>query len=368
LASGPNYIVFTGHLIFLPNAQDSLSKRSIELRSLPVNIIVDADSKITMQSDSLGMEEKIGTALRRRRGFDVAVIGGGIAGLTAAWSAARHGLTTVVFEGAGLFGGQIATLGHLEDYPSANEMSGVDLAISLVDAARAAGVIIVEQEVASLDAGDKLFELALSSGPIRARNVIVATGARLRKLGVPGASQFEGRGVSQCATCDGAFFRGQDVVVIGGGDAALQEALTLAPICKSVFVVARSRLKARQAFIDAAASRANLNFVWESEPEAVLGENGVSAVRVRHLKTGSTTDISCFGVFPFIGVEPNTGFLDGVVAFSESGHIKTDAQLRSSQPGIYAIGAVRNGHSGALASAAGDAAAVVRQLAHQLRP
>ena len=314
------------------------------------------------------MEEKIGTALRRRRGFDVAVIGGGIGGLTAAWSAARHGLSTVLFEGAGLFGGQIATLGHLEDYPSAAGMSGVDLAISLVDAAREAGAVIVEQEVISLRKGSKLFELALFSGPIRARNVVVASGARLKTLAIPGASQFEGRGVSQCATCDGPFFRGQDVVVVGGGDAALQEALTLSATCNAVHVVVRSALKARQALIDAAASRANLHFIWDSEPVTILGENGVSAIRVRSGKTGIESELRCFGVFPFIGTEPNTDFLDGMVAFSESRHVKTDALLRSSQPGIYAIGAVREGHSGALASAAGDAAAVVRQIARQLRP
>jgi thioredoxin reductase (NADPH) len=314
------------------------------------------------------MEEKIGTALRRRRGFDVAVIGGGVAGLSAAWSAARHGLSTVLFEGAGLFGGQVATLGHLEDYPSANDMSGVDLAISLVDAAREAGAVIVEQEISSLKKDGKLFELAISGAPIRARNVIVASGARLKKLSVPGAAQFEGRGVSQCATCDGPFFRGQDVAVVGGGDAALQEALTLSAGCNAVHVVVRSPLKARQALIDAAASKANLHFVWDSEPQAVLGENGVSAIRIRNVKSGVESELPCFGIFPFIGTEPNTGFLDAMVAFGKSGHVKTDAQLQSSERGLYAVGAVREGHSGALTSAAGDAAAVVRQIARELRP
>ncbi len=310
----------------------------------------------------------IGTALRRKRGFDLAVIGGGVAGLMAAWNAARHGLSTVLFEGAGLFGGQIGTLGKLEDYPSTDEMSGVDLVTALLDAARQSGATIVEQEVLSLKRNNRLLEVQLSSGPIPARNVIVATGARLRKLAVPGAETFQGRGVSQCATCDGPFFRGQDVVVLGGGDAALQEALTLSTVCKSVSVVVRSSLKARQSLIDAAAARANLKFVWDSEIEAVLGRDGVNAVRLRHAKTAATTDLPCYGLFPFIGTEPNTEFLEGLVAFDRTRHIRTDAQLQSSEPGIYAVGAVREGHSGALVSAAGDAAHVVRKIARQLRP
>lgn len=310
----------------------------------------------------------IGTGLKRKRGFDLAIIGGGVAGLTAAWNAARFGLSAVLFESAGLFGGQISTLGHLEDYPCTGAMSGVDLVTALVDAAREAGAIIVEEEVLSLARNGRLLELQLPSGPIRARNVVIATGARLRKLAVPGAGQFEGRGVSQCATCDGPFFRGQDVVVVGGGDAALQESLTLASFCKSVSVIVRSALKARQSLIDAAAARANLTFVWDSEIEAVLGQDGVNAVRLRHVKTGATTDLPCYGLFPFIGTQPNTEFLDGMVAFNQTRHVRTDAQLQSSEPGIYAIGAVRTGYSGALVSAAGDAAHVVREIARQLRP
>ena len=312
------------------------------------------------------MDGKIGTALRRRRGFDLAVIGGGIAGLTAAWHGARHGLSTVLFEGAGIFGGQIGTLGKIEDYPSAADMSGVDLATALVDAARRLGAIIVEEEAIALKRSGALLSIQLASTAIRARNVVVATGARLRKLDVPGAKEFEGRGVSQCATCDGPFFRGQDVVVIGGGDGALQEALTLAPSSKSVSVVVRSSLRARKALIDAAATCANLRFLWDCEVDAVLGQNAVNAVRLRARKSGTTSELPCYGVFPFIGTDPNTEFLAGLVALNRAGQIVTDARCRSSEAGLYAIGAARAGHSGALASAAGDAAAVVRTIASQI--
>ncbi len=155
------------------------------------------------------MEGTIGTAVRRKRGFDLAVIGGGVAGLMAAWSAARHGLSTVLFEGAGVFGGQIGTLGKLEDYPSTDSISGVDLATALVDAARESGATIVEQEAISLTRNGQLLEVQLSSGPIRARNVVVATGARLRKLTVPGARNSKGAAYLNARLVTARFFEAE---------------------------------------------------------------------------------------------------------------------------------------------------------------
>jgi thioredoxin reductase (NADPH) len=138
-------------------------------------------------------------------------------------------------------------------------------------------------------------------------------------------------------------------------------------VCKSVSVVARSSLKARKALIDAAASSAKIQFVWDSEAECVLGEAGVSAIRLRHAKTGATRELPCFGVFPFIGTEPNTEFLDGFVDLTQAGYIKTDAELQTSVSGVFAIGAVREGHSGALVSAAGDGARVVHRIIEERR-
>lgn len=302
-----------------------------------------------------------------RRGYDVAVIGGGGAGLVTAWLAARHGHSTILIEQAGMFGGQIATVGELIDYPLPETCSGSDLAATLVDRLRECGVEIVAAEATAVARAGEMFAIEIQSKPIKARSIVAASGARLRKLGVDGEARLEGRGVSQCATCDGPLFRGLDVAVIGGGDGALQEALTLADFCHSIVIVVRGELKARQAFIDAADARPNIKFVWDCEADAILGEGAVEAVRLRNLKSGALSDLSVSGVFAYVGTEPNSGFLPEGVGRSATGHVLVDERLESSEPGLYAIGAVREGHCGALASAIGDAARAIASLTDRLR-
>ena len=201
---------------------------------------------------------------------------------------------------------------------------------------------------------------------MRTRRVIVATGARLRTLGLPQEEALRGRGVSQCAHCDGAFFRGQDVVVVGGGDAALQEALVLAAACRTVTIIARSRLRAKQGYVERAGGTTNVRFVWDSVVDAVLGDGTVSGVRLRNVKSGALSELACTGVFPFIGVEPNSEFLPVSVRRDASGRVLTDANLRASEPAVFAIGAVRAGYSGELVNAAGEAAAAVATIAGEL--
>lgn len=306
-------------------------------------------------------------SVRRRRDiWDVVVVGGGIAGLTAAWYAARRGLATALFESQPNCGGQVATVNVLDDWPAAGESSGVELAASLVDKLDGQGVEVSYQPVSGLVTGKGLLRVEAGGRTLRTRRVIVATGARLRALGLPQEEALRGRGVSQCAHCDGASFRGQDVVVVGGGDAALQEALVLASGCRTVTVVARSRLRAKQGYVERAAGATNVRFVWDSVVDAVLGDGTVSGVRLRNVKSGALTDLACTGVFPFIGVEPNSGFLPPSVKRDDSGRVITDGSLRTSEPSVFAIGAVRAGYTGELVNAAGEAAAAVASIAGEL--
>ncbi|MPZ43852.1 MAG: FAD-dependent oxidoreductase [Betaproteobacteria bacterium] len=306
------------------------------------------------------------TSRRRRDVWDLVVIGGGIAGLTAAWHGMRRGLATALFEPGPGYGGQVATVNALDDWPATGPVSGVELAATLANALDGEVVEAMHESVAAVRVEGEHLRVESATHSVRSRRVIAASGAALKSLGVTGEGALRGKGVSQCAHCDGGFFRNQDVVVVGGGDAALQEALVLAGVCRSVTIVARSRLKARAAYTERAASKTNVVFVWESEVTAVLGEAGVTGVRLRNVKTGAQTDYPCSGVFPFIGVAAETSYLPLQVKRNAAGLVVTDGEMRSSLPGLYAIGALRAGYGGDLVSAAGEAALAVANVTREL--
>jgi thioredoxin reductase (NADPH) len=306
------------------------------------------------------------TLRRRRDVWDVVVIGGGIAGLTAAWHAMRRGLAAALFESAPGYGGQVATVNRLDDWPATGPVSGVELAASLANALDGEVVEAIHEAVSAVRSEGELLRVESASHSLRSRRVIAASGAALRSLGVPGEEALRGKGVSQCAHCDGGFFRDQDVLVVGGGDSALQEALVLAELCRSVAIVARSRLKARAAYVERAASKTNIVFMWDSEVTAVLGEAGVTSVRVRHVGTGAQTEYPCSGVFPFVGVAVDSSYLPLQVKLDAAGLVVTDGDMRTSQPGLFAIGALRSGYGGDLVSAAGEAALAAKAVARDL--
>lgn len=298
---------------------------------------------------------------------EVAVIGGGLAGLSAARHAARLGRLVTLFENSPLWGGLIATVGEVDGVPVPGKFSGQDLAIHLLEDARKAGVRMVQAGVAKVQLEKRLTLIDQENAIHHPEAIIVASGASLRKLGVAREEEFLGRGLSRCATCDGGFFRGQDVVVVGGGDGAAQEALVLAKTSRQVIMVCHSPLKAKRDYVDRIAARENVRFLWDSEVSAILGDQTVAGVRLRNIKDGSSSNVECTGLFPFVGATPNSGFLPASL-LTASGHVKTDADLVTSDSRVFAVGAVRAHYGGnlvqAMAEGVGAAESVGRLKLH----
>ncbi|MBW8783342.1 MAG: FAD-dependent oxidoreductase [Novosphingobium sp.] len=298
---------------------------------------------------------------------EVAVIGGGLAGLSAARQAARLGKLVTLFEGSGLYGGLVATVGEVSGLPFGGEPSGQEIAIAALEECQKVGVRVIEAGVAQIGLGEQL-SLTDDLGEFHQPDaVIVASGASLRRLGVPGEEEFLGRGVSRCATCDGGFYRGREVVVIGGGDSAVHEALVLARTSGQVTVVSRSPLSAQREYIDKLDARENVRFVWGSEVTAIVGENGVSGVRLRNRNDGSESELACSGVFPFIGLEPNTRFLPPTLLDAD-GLVRTNADFASADPRVFTVGAARANYGGHLIQAMAEGVGAAMAAARLFKP
>jgi thioredoxin reductase (NADPH) len=296
---------------------------------------------------------------------EIAVIGGGLAGLSAARHAARLGRLVTLFEGSALWGGLVATVGEVDGVPVPGKFSGQDLAIHLLEDARKAGVRIVQAAVAKVELASRLALTDQENGAYHPEAIIVASGAALRRLGVPREEEFLGRGLSRCATCDGGFFRGQDVVVVGGGDGAVQEALVLAKTSRQVIMVCRSPLKAKHDYVDRIAARENVRFLWNSEVSAILGDQTVTGVRLRNVKDGASTDIECAGLFPFVGATPNSGFLPASL-LTASGYIKTAPDFATSDARVFAVGAARADYGGNLVQAMAEGVGAAESAGRKL--
>ena len=273
--------------------------------------------------------------------YDVVIIGGGPAGLTAGIYAGRAQLKTVIVE-KGLPGGQIAQTDEVENYPGFPEgISGPELASRMVRQAEKFGARIVMDEVLGLERAEGGYLVRGYERNYRARAVIVATGANPRRLGVPGEDKFYGRGVSTCATCDGFFYRDKEVVVVGGGDAAVEEGIFLTKFARKVTLVhRRDELRANKVAQKRAFQNPKMHFLFSHVVTEILGEDQVTGVRLKNLKTGEEYVYPTDGVFVFIGHEPNTAFLKGVVELRPDGYIAVRDEVFTSEPGIFAAGDV----------------------------
>lgn len=280
---------------------------------------------------------------RKTHESDVVIIGGGPAGLTAGIYAGRGDLDTIILE-KGLPGGQIAQTEEVENYPGFDEaVSGPELSQRMVRQAEKFGARIVMEEVQGLDGNAETgFLVRGYDADYRAKTVILATGANPRRLGVPGEDEFYGRGVSTCATCDGFFYRDRRVVVVGGGDAAIEEGMFLTKFASEVTVVhRRSELRANKAAQERAFANPKMTWVWDTVVEQVLGEDGVvTGVRTKNLKTDQVGTLPADGVFVYIGHVPNTAFLEGVVELRPSGYVDVREEIYTSAEGVFAAGDV----------------------------
>lgn len=334
-----------------------LTKRRAMALSIDVGSEGD-DAAMTDMQDARGEKDVL----------DVAVIGAGPAGMTAGLYAARAGLDCAMFERLSA-GGQLALTEHLENYPGfAQSGSGFDLAMTMAQQAASFGVRTIGEEVMSVDFTTSPKKIVTAFGSYEARAVIVATGARPAKLGLDMEDELVGRGVSYCATCDGNFFRGSDVVVVGGGNTAAADAIYLARMCNKVYVVhRRDKLRATAIYHKRLEDLPNVEFVWNTEAVRLIAEDGhVAGLRVRNNKTGEDADIACAAVFVAVGTRPNTEFLAGALQLDETGYIRADEQGATASPGVFAAGDVRTKPLRQVVTAVSDGAMCAEAAAEYL--
>lgn len=276
--------------------------------------------------------------------YDVVIVGAGPAGLTAAIYCSRGRLRTAVLE-RNMAGGQMALTELIENFPGFPDgISGFALADLMKRQAAQFGAEMREiTTVAALTPhADGTFTIVTDQEPVRSRAVLLAPGVEAKRSGIPGEAEFVGRGVSWCATCDGALYRGKQVAVIGGGDSAVEEGLFLTKFADAVHVIhRRDELRAQKIAQERAFANPKMHFIWDSVPRRIHGQQVVTGVDYQNVKTQEMTHLPVNGVFFYIGQLPNTAFLQGVVDLDEGGYIKTDELLRTSRPGLFAAGDAR---------------------------
>lgn len=290
--------------------------------------------------------------------YDIVIAGGGLAGMSAGVTAARLGHVVLILTG-GLPGGLLLNIERIDGLPGFPEgVPGYELCPAAQEQAEAAGARLAMTGLQGLEQSGDGWTVATAEGDFQAGAVIVATGASFKPLGVPGEDDFQGRGISTCASCDGPLLRGKTTVVVGGGDSALQEALTLADAVEQVVIVHRGEeLDGQASYREPVLQHPNIEIRFGTVVEEILGEETVRAVRIRDADSAGTEEIEAAAVFPFVGLTPNTSALDGTTPLDADGHVLTDGALRTACEGVLAAGIVRGGATARAAAVGGDGAA-----------
>ena len=299
--------------------------------------------------------------------YDVIIVGGGPSGMSAAIYASRARLKTLLIEKAGC-GGQIAITDHLENYPGFEEgINGFELAMKMEKQARTFGCEITYGEASFIETDDAIKKVILSDKKeYFTKTIIIASGANFRKLGVEGEQEFIGKGVSYCATCDGPFFRNKEIVVVGGGDSALQEALYLTKFATKVNLIhRRDQFRAAKILQEKVFAEPKINIIFDSVVEKISGNLSVEQVILKNVKNNISSPLNVNGVFVFVGWLPNTKFLENTkIKLNEASYIVTDDNMNTSIEGIFACGDVRQKILRQVVTAAGDGAIAAISAQH----
>lgn len=300
--------------------------------------------------------------------YEIIIIGGGPAGLAAAVYAGRADRKVLLLE-RGLIGGQVALTMDIANYPGfAEGIDGPKLAERMRAQAERYGVEFHQAEARSISRDNGMFTLELAEETLRSPVVIVATGSTPRKLGVPGEEELRGRGVSYCGTCDAPFFRNKRVLVVGGGDTALKEALHLAKFASEITIVhRRDEFRAEKIYQKQVLSTEKIRVLWDSKLVGIMGEKSVQSARVHSLKTGTEENIETEGVFIFVGTTPNTSLICKLIPANCQGHIDTDIDMMTAIPGLFAVGDVREHSYRQIATAVGEGATAAMAAEHYLQ-
>jgi len=294
--------------------------------------------------------------------IDIAIIGAGPGGLTAAIYGMRAGFNTVIFE-KNFSGGQMAFTNEIENFPGFININGADLALKMEEQAKKLGAEFVNNEVKSIRKNNDVFYIETQQNTYEARNVIIALGASPKKLGLESEEKLRGSGVSYCATCDGSFYKGGDVAVVGGGNTALEDAEYLSRLCNKVYLIhRRDEFRADKVLQEKVLNISNVELLTECVVEDIAGKFEVESIKVKHVNNQATKEVKVNGVFVAVGTKPNSELVQNIAEIDEWGYIKTDGEMRTSLDGLYAIGDVRNTPLRQIITACADGAVAIQSI------
>ncbi|TMW72419.1 thioredoxin-disulfide reductase [Alteribacter natronophilus] len=297
--------------------------------------------------------------------YDVVIIGAGPAGMTAAVYTSRANLSTVMIE-RGMPGGQMANTEDVENYPGYDSILGPDLSTKMFEHSQKFGAEYKYGDVKEIVDGKEYKRIVLGNGELKTRSIIIATGAEYKALGVPGEKELSGRGVSYCAVCDGAFFKDKELVVVGGGDSAVEEAVYLTRFASKVTVVhRRDKLRAQKILQDRAFANEKIDFIWDTTVKEINDKDGkVGSVTLVSTKDGSEREFSTDGVFIYIGMLPLNEPFKNIGITNEDGYVETNDEMETKIPGIYAAGDVREKTLRQIVTATGDGSIAAQSIQH----